>query len=78
MHILLRACIVVFNVETLEVFKWIFIKIVELSLHEETQLARNPSSNRRLTSHCTNLSSVLSIQYCTSAFNYVFIHKLHL
>jgi hypothetical protein len=34
---------------------------MESSLREETSLARNPSSNKHLTSHCTNLWSVLSI-----------------
>jgi hypothetical protein len=59
---LLRACAVVFNVESLKVFKGVICKkILEPSLREETPLARKPSSNRRLTSHCTNLSSVLSI-----------------
>jgi hypothetical protein len=59
---LLRACTVVFNVKALKVFKGVICKkILELSLREETPLARKPSSNRRLTSHCTNLSSVLSI-----------------
>jgi hypothetical protein len=58
----LRACTMVFNVEAIKVFKGvIFKKILESSLREETPLARKPSSNRRLTSHCTNLSSVLSI-----------------
>jgi hypothetical protein len=58
----LRACTVVFNIEALKVFKGLFTKkILEPSLREETPLARKPSSNRRLTSHCTNLSSVLSI-----------------
>jgi hypothetical protein len=53
---------VVFNVESLKVFKGVICKkILELSLREETSLARKSSSNRRLTSHCTNLSSVLSI-----------------
>jgi hypothetical protein len=53
---------VVFNVESLKVFKGLICKkILEPSLREETPLARKPSSNRRLTSHCTNLSSVLSI-----------------
>jgi hypothetical protein len=53
---------VVFNVESLKVFKGVICKkILESSLREETPLARKPSSNRRLTSHCTNLSSVLSI-----------------
>ena len=57
-----RACTVVFNVEALKVFKGVICKkILEPSLREETPLARKPSSNRRLTSHCTNLSSVLSI-----------------
>jgi hypothetical protein len=53
----------VFNVEALKVFKRLFAKkkILEPFLREETSLARKPSSNRRLTSHCTNLSSVLSI-----------------
>jgi hypothetical protein len=68
----------VFNVESLEVFKdGICKKIVEPSLHEETSLARNPSSNRHLTSHCTNSSSVLSIRYYTNAFTSVFINRLH-
>jgi hypothetical protein len=53
-------------------------KILEPSLREETPLARKPSSNRRLTFHCTNLSSVLSICCCTNAFNFVFINRLHL
>jgi hypothetical protein len=58
----LRACTVVFNVKSLKVFKGvIYKKILEPSLREETSLARKPSSNRRLTSHCTNLSSILSI-----------------
>jgi hypothetical protein len=58
----LRACTVVFNVEALKVFKGVICKkILEPSLREETPLARKPSSNRRLTFHCTNLSSVLSI-----------------
>jgi hypothetical protein len=53
---------VVFNVEALKMFKWVICKkILEPSLREETSLARKPSSNRRLTSHYTNLSSVLSI-----------------
>jgi hypothetical protein len=53
---------VVFNVEALKVFKGVICKkILEPSLREETPLARKPSSNRRLTSHCTNLSSVISI-----------------
>jgi hypothetical protein len=53
---------VVFNVEALKVFKGVICKkILEPSLREETPLARKPSSNRRLTSHCKNLSSVLSI-----------------
>jgi hypothetical protein len=57
-----RACTVVFNVEALKVFKGVICKkILEPSLREETPLARKSSSNRRLTSHCTNLSSVLSI-----------------
>jgi hypothetical protein len=56
------ACTVVFNVKALKVFKGLICKkILEPSLREETPLARKPSSNRRLTSHCTNLSSVLSI-----------------
>jgi hypothetical protein len=58
----IRACTVVFNVEALKVFKGVICKkFLESSLREETPLARKPSSNRRLTSHCTNLSSVLSI-----------------
>jgi hypothetical protein len=75
----IRACTVVFNVEALKVFKGaICKKILEPSLREETSLARKPSSNRRLTFHCTNLSYVLSICCCTNAFNYVFINRLHL
>jgi hypothetical protein len=67
-----------FNVETLEMFKGcICKKIVELSLYEETPLARNPSSNRRITSHCTNICR-LSIQCCTNAFTFIFINILHL
>jgi hypothetical protein len=59
---IVRACTVVFNVEALKVFKGVICKkILEPSLREETSLARKPSSNRRLTSHYTNLSSVLSI-----------------
>jgi hypothetical protein len=59
---LVRAYTVVFNVESFKVFKGVICKkILEPSLREETPLARKPSSNRRLTSHCTNLSSVLSI-----------------
>jgi hypothetical protein len=58
----LRACIVVFNVEVFKVFKGLFAKkIVELSLHEETPLTRNISSNKHLTSYCMNSSSILSI-----------------
>jgi hypothetical protein len=58
----LRTCTVVFNVEALKVFKGVICKkILEPSFREETPLARKPSSNRRLTSHCTNLSSVLSV-----------------
>jgi hypothetical protein len=58
----LRACIVVFNVEVFKVFKRaICTKIVELSLHEETPLTRNISSNKHLTSYCMNSSSILSI-----------------
>jgi hypothetical protein len=69
----------VFNVETLNVFKGcICKKILERSLREETPLARKPSSNRHLTSYRTNLSSVLSICCCTNAFNFVFISRLHL
>jgi hypothetical protein len=76
---LFRACTVAFNMEALKVFKGcICKKILESSLREETPLARKPSSNRRLTSYCTNLSSVLSICCCTNAFNYVFISRLHL
>jgi hypothetical protein len=75
----LRACIVVFNVEALKAFKGcICKKILKPSLCEETPLARKPSSNRRLTSYCTNLSSVLSICCCTNAFNSIFINRLHL
>jgi hypothetical protein len=52
----------VFNVESLKLFKGVICKkFLEPSLCEETSLARKPSSNRRLTSHCMNLSSVLSI-----------------
>lgn len=53
-------------------------KIVELSLREKTSLIRNSSSNRRLTSHCTNSLSVLSIRRCTSVFTSVFINRLYL
>jgi hypothetical protein len=87
----IRSCTIVFNVETLRasletlISHGIFIfprtickKILEPSLREETPLARKPSSNRRLTFHCTNLSSVLSICCCTNAFNFVFINRLHL
>jgi hypothetical protein len=57
----IRACTVVFNMEALKVFKGVICKkILEPSLREETPLARKPSSNRRLISHCMNLSSVLS------------------
>jgi hypothetical protein len=59
---LIRAGTMVFNVEALKVFKGVICKkILEPSLREQTPLARKPSSNRRLTSHCTNLSSVISI-----------------
>jgi hypothetical protein len=51
---------------------------VELSLYEETLLARNPSNNRHLTSHYMNLSYVLSIQCFTNAFTFVFINRLYL
>jgi hypothetical protein len=53
----------VFNVKVFEVFKETIykIKILESSLREETSLSRNPSSNKRHISHCTNLSSVLWI-----------------
>jgi hypothetical protein len=75
----LRACTVVFNVEALKVFKGVNCKkILEPSLREETPLARKPSSNRRLTSHCTNLSSILSIWCYTNTFNSVFINRLRL
>jgi hypothetical protein len=61
-HVFIRACTVVFNVGALKVFYRVICKIIlEPSLREETPLARKPSNNRRLTSHCTNLSSVLSI-----------------
>jgi hypothetical protein len=69
-----------FNVEALEMFKGVFAKkILEPSLREreETPLARNPSNNRRLISHCTNLPSVLSVQYYTNIFTSVFINRLH-
>jgi hypothetical protein len=57
---ILSTCTVVINVEALEVFKGaICKKIVESSLREKTHLARNSSSNRSLTSHYTNSSSVL-------------------
>jgi hypothetical protein len=60
--LVLKACTVMFNVESLKVFKEVICKkILEPSLREETPLARKPSSNRRLTSHCMNLSSVPSI-----------------
>jgi hypothetical protein len=75
----IRACTVMFNVEALKVFKGcICKKILEPSLCEETSLARKPSSNRRLISYCTNLSSVLSICCCTNTFNSVFISRLYL
>jgi hypothetical protein len=68
-----------FNVDALEVFKGgICKKIVESSLCEDTTLTRNQSSNKRLTSHCTNLSSVVSIQCCTNAFTSIFITRLYL
>jgi hypothetical protein len=61
-RIYIRACTVVFNVEAFKVFKGVICKkILKPSLREKTPLARKPSSNRRLTYHCTNLSSVLSI-----------------
>jgi hypothetical protein len=53
-------------------------KIMEPSLREETPLARNPSSNRRLISHYMNLLFVLSIRCYTSTFTSVFISGLHL
>lgn len=69
----------VFNIETLEVFKRdIYKKIMESSLHEEMSLSRNPSNNRRLTFHCTNSSSDLSIRCCTCTFTFVFINRLRL
>jgi hypothetical protein len=69
----------VFNVEAFEVSKGFFAKkSVEPCLREETSLARNPSSKKCLTSHCTDSSFVPSIQCYTSAFTYVFIGGLHL
>jgi hypothetical protein len=53
---------VMFNIESLEISKEsICKKNVELSLCEETSLARNLSSNRCLHFTCTNSSSVISI-----------------
>jgi hypothetical protein len=61
-HTSIKVCTVVFNVEVLKVFKGVFAKKnLKLSLREKTPLARKSSSHRRLTFHCTNLSSVLSI-----------------
>lgn len=75
----IRTCTVMFNVEAFEMFKRGICKnIVESSLREETLLARNPGSNRRLTSHCRNSPSVISIRYCTSTFTSLFIKRLHL
>jgi hypothetical protein len=52
----------VFNIETLEVFKRLFAKKnVEASLREEESVAHNPSSNKRIHFLCTNTSSVISI-----------------
>jgi hypothetical protein len=51
---------------------------VESSLCKETHLPRNPNSNKRLTSHCTNSSSGLSIWCCTHTFTPVFINRLYL
>jgi hypothetical protein len=60
---ILSSYTVVINLETLELFKGLFEKkIVESFLREETSLARNTSSNRRTTFHCTNSPSVLSIR----------------
>jgi hypothetical protein len=69
-----------FNMEALKVFKGCICKkkVLKSSLREETPLAHKPSSNRRFTSYCTNLSSVLSICCCTNAFNSVFINRLYL
>jgi hypothetical protein len=68
-----------FNVETFEMFKGsICKKIVEPSFSEETPLARNPSSNKHVTLHCTKLSSVLLIRCCTTTFISVFINRLYL
>jgi hypothetical protein len=39
---------------------------------------RNPSSKRRLQFSCTNMSSVILIQYPTGAFTYSFINRLYL
>jgi hypothetical protein len=50
----------------------------ELFLREKISLAHNPSSNRRLTSHCTDSSFVLSIRCCINIFTSIFINILYL
>jgi hypothetical protein len=57
------VCTMVFNIEDLEVFKVVFAKkIVKPSFHEETSMAYNLNSNKRLSLYCTNSSSVISVQ----------------
>jgi hypothetical protein len=40
------------------------------------RLSRNPSSNKRLTFHCMNSSSALSIQCCTNTFTSIFLYYI--
>ena len=62
-----------FNIQALEVFKGVFEKkIVEQSLHDETSLARNLSSNSRLTSQCTNSSSFIDSMLYKHIYFYIY------
>jgi hypothetical protein len=63
----LELCTVMFNLESLEMFKrGIYKKTWNRQFI--TQVTSNLSSNRHITSHCTNLSYVLSIRCCTTIY----------